>query len=220
MNHVADVSAENHQRQRAENRRALCGYHPAHVGEHADGGKGNYEGHQLVNDRVEGGNNIPAQLGLLAGRHDSAAKQQGNDNDLQHIGLREGLPHIRGEDGHQRAHEARVLLGLILGGLRRFGKVGEQACVVEQRSQHKADDAGDGGGDHEVGHCLPAHGADLLHVAHGDDTVDHGKQHHRHHNELQQVYENITERLEVTGGELCGACKIQHQTHHDAQNQG
>ena len=76
------------------------------------------------------------------------------------------------------------------------------------------------GGAHIVHNGLAAHGADLLHVAHGDDTVDHGEQHHRHHNELQQVYENITERLEVTGGELCGACKIQHQTHHDAQNQG
>ena len=219
MDDVADVGAEDNQSQRAEDLSALRGHHPGHVGEHADGAQGNDEAHQPVDHGIGGVNHIPHQLGLFAGYQNGAAEQQGDDDDLKHIGIGKGFPHIGGEDSHQRCHEAGVLLGLILGGLGGFRQVGEQARAVEDAGQHQTDDAGDGGGDHEVNNSFPAHGADLLHVAHGDDAVDHGQQHHGNHDEFQQVHEDIAEGLDIIGGEVSGASKIENQAHNDAQHQ-
>lgn len=112
-----------------------------------------------------------------------------------------------------------VFLGLVLGGLSGLAEVGEQARVVEHRCQNQTDDAGHGSGDHEVENGLPAHGAHLFHVAHGDDAVDHRQQHHRHHDELQQVDEDITEGLDVAGGEAGRAGEVEHQTDNDTQYQ-
>ena len=219
MENVADVGAQNDQRQRAEDLSALGGNHPGHVGKHTDGTQGDDEFHQPLNHGISGGHHVPDQLGLLTGSQNGAAEQQGNDDDLKHVGFGKRLPHVGGENGDQSRHEAGVFLGLVLGGLSGLAEVGEQARVVEHRCQNQTDDAGHGSGDHEVENGLPAHGAYLFHVAHGDDAVDHRQQHHRHHDELQQVDEDITEGLDVAGGEVGRAGEVEHQTDNDTQYQ-
>ena len=219
VNDVADVGAQNDQRQGAQDLGALSGDHPGHVGEHADGAQGDHELHQPLHHGVGGIHHVTDQLGPLTGSQDGAAEHQGDDDDLQHVGLGEGFPHVGGEDGHQGRHEAGIFLGFILGSLGSLRQVGEQSGIVEDVCHHQADDAGDGGGDHEVGHGLPAHGAHLLHVTHGNDAVDHGQQHHGNHDELQQVHEDVAEGLEVIGGEISDADKVENQTDNDAQNQ-
>ena len=71
-------------------------------------------------------------------------------------------------------------------------RVGKRPAFVEDVGEHKADHAGDGSGDEEIRHGLPADGADLLHVAHGDDAVDHRQQHDGHDDELEEVNEDGT----------------------------
>ena len=43
--------------------------------------------------------------------------------------------------------------------------------------------------------------------------------HHRHHDELQQVDEDITDGLDVAGGEVGRAGEVEHQTDNDTQYQ-
>ena len=200
MDHVADIGAQDHQRQRAQDLDALGGHHPGHISEHADGAQADDEGHQPLDDSVEGGDNIPAQLCLLTSGQNGAAEEQGNDNDLQHVGLREGHPHVGGENAHQHAHEAAEFAGLIGDAL--GGEGGKESCAVEEVGQDQTDHAGNGGGAHEVDNGLPGNRAYFPHITHRDDAVDHGEQHHGNYDELQQVDENITKRLQVIGGEV------------------
>ena len=218
---VADVGAQDNQRQGAQNVGALGGGDPRHVGEHADGGQGDDKLHQLLNNGVEGADDIAAQLALLSGNHDGAAEEQGDHDDLKHVGVDEGLPHVAGEDVHQNSHKAVEGLGLILRRSQLGGQVGEQARPGENVGEHQSDDTGDSGGHHEVNHSLDTNGANLLHVAHGQDAVDHGEQHHGHHDKFQQVDEDVAEGLEVVGGKLLAAVadKGADQSHDDTGHQ-
>src|SRR5699024_776127 len=94
------------------------------------------------------------------------------------------------------------------------------ACAQEDVGQHQADDAGDGGGHQEVQDGFHTHGADLLHVVHGDDAVNHGQEHHRHDDELQKVHKDVAKGLEIVGGEVLPLGKVAHKTDHNAQDQG
>lgn len=126
---------------------------------------------------------------------------------------------LEGEDTHQGGHEAAELRGLIGGAAKLFAQVGEEACPVEHVGQSQADDAGDGGGAHEIEHGLPAHGAHLLHVVHGEDAVDHGNEHHGYHDELQQVDEDVAEGLDEVSGDALETGAAQHSAHGNAQQQ-
>ena len=110
---------------------------------------------------------------------------------MQHIGFREGLPHIAREDADQRIHEVGARCLIPHSALFQRER-GEPAGVVEDVRKEKADDAGRGRGDEEVGDRLPADGADLLHIAHREDTVDHRQQHDGHDDELEEVNEDGT----------------------------
>ena len=77
-------------------------------------------------------------------------------------------------------------------------------AALEEARDDQADHAGDRGGHEEVGDGLPADLADLLDVAHLDHAVHDAQQHQRNDNELQQVDENITERLDVLCGKRAG----------------
>ena len=113
---------------------------------------------------------------------------------MKHIGGAEGLPEVTGEDADEGIHEVGaggLLPDLAVNEL----EGGEEAGVVEDVGEHKADHAGDGSSDEEVRHGLPADGADLLHIAHGDDAVDHRQQHDGDDDELEEVDEDGTEGL-------------------------
>ena len=215
---VADVGAQEYQRQRAQDFRALGGDDPGHVGEHADGRQGDDEHHELLDDGVSGAHEVAAELCLLAGGQDGAAEEQGNDDDLEHVGRGECRPHVAGEDADQGGHKAAELTGGVV--LTGAVEDGEEACAQEDVGHHQADDAGDGGGYQEIEDGFHAHGADLLHVVHGDDAVDHGQEHHRHDDELQKVHEDVAKGLEIVGGEVLPLGKVAHKTDHNAQDQG
>ena len=219
MKDVGNVGTQQHQSERAQDLGALGGDDPSHHGEHTDGGEADDERHQAVDDLIEGGDDVAAQLALFAGSHDSTAEEEGDDDDLQHVGLGEGIPHIAGEDADQSVHEVGTG-GLLPHGALFQSQGGEQARTVEDVGHDQTDDAGDSGGAEEVRHGLPAHGADLLHVIHGENTVDHGEQHHGNNDELQEVDENGAKGLQVVGSKVGCASEIADQTDSDAQDQG
>ena len=131
---------------------------------------------------------------LTARGKDAAAEHQGDHDDLQHVCVGEGLPHVAREDGDQGIHEVGAG-GLIPDRAILQRERGEPACIVEEVGEYQADDAGRGRGDKEVGDRLPADGADLLHIAHGDDAVDHRQQHDGDDDELEEVDEDGAEGL-------------------------
>lgn len=54
----------------------------------------------------------------------------------------------------------------------------------------------------EVDNGLPADLADLADVTHGDDAIHDGEQDQRHNDVLQQIDEDVAERLDVRRGDL------------------
>ena len=200
VDNVSEVGATKHDTKRRQDLGALRGDNPCHHREHADGAEGNDERHHALDDRIERRDKILGKLPLLTRGEDTAAEHQCDHDDLQHVGFCEGLPHIAREDGDQRIHEvgARRLIPHSTLFQRERGK---QAGIVEDVRKEKADDAGDCRGDEEVSDRLPADGADLLHIAHRDDTVDHRQQHDGHNNELEEIDEDGAEGLQVVGGQ-------------------
>ena len=191
---IAQIGAQQHQRQGAQDLRALGGDHPRHHGEHADGREADDEAHQLLDHRIGGGDKVAAQPPLLLGSHDGPAQKEGDDDDLQHVGTVEGGPHVVGKDALQGVHEvgggSLFPYGSVL-----QGQLREEAGGIENIGERQTDHTSDGGGHQEIGHGFPAHGANLLHVVHGQDAVDHTQQYHGHHDELQQVHKDIAEGL-------------------------
>ena len=53
-------------------------------------------------------------VGVLNAKISDPTMQQGNDDDLKHIGFGKRLPHVGGENGNQSCHEACVIHGLVL----------------------------------------------------------------------------------------------------------
>ena len=194
MDDVAEVRAAEHHGKRAEDLRALRGDDPRHHRKHTDGAEGNDERHHTLDDRIERGDQVLGKLALFARGKDAAAEHQGDHDDLQHVCVGEGLPHIAREDGDQGIHEVGAG-GLIPDRAVLQRERGEPACIVEEVGEYQADDAGRGRGDKEVGDRLPADGADLLHIAHGDDAVDHRQQHDGDDDELEEVDEDGAEGL-------------------------
>ena len=218
MDDVAKVGAAEDDAEGAEDLGTLRGNDPSHHGEHADGAERNDEGHHALDDRVEGGDHILRELALFSCREDAAAEKNGDDDDLKHIGGAEGLPEVTGEDADEGIHEVGaggLLPDLAVNEL----EGGEEAGVVEDVGEHKADHAGDGSGDEEVRHGLPADGADLLHVAHGDDAVDHRQQDNGNNDELEEVDEDGAEGLEVVGRDLGLTHKVEGKADHDTEQQ-
>ena len=216
---ISNVSAQQNQEQRTQNLSALGSDDPGHHGEDTDGSQADDEAHQLLDDSVGRGDKVTAQLGLLTGSQHGAAQEQCDHDDLQHVGGAESFPHVGGEHTDQGIHEVGRG-GAGPGGTVSQSQLGEQAGAVEDGAHRQADDAGDGGGDQEESNSLPADGADLLHVAHGQDTFDHGQQNHRNHDELQQVDEDGADGLQIVGGELGNADLVKEETNDDTQNQG
>ena len=93
-------------------------------------------------------------------------------------------------------------------------------CIRDSIGHGQTDDAGNGRGAQEVHHRLPAHSTHFFHVIHGQDAVDHGDQHHRNHDELEQVYKNVAKGLDVIGRDVFQAHSFQNNSHRDAQQQG
>ncbi len=213
VDNIADVCAENHQEERTQNSRALGSGHPRHVGEHAHRRQGDHELHQPLNNRVERTDHVPAELAFLPSHHNGSAEEQGNYNDLEHVGIDKGAPHVAGENVHQHGHEAVKRLGLVLRRAQLRGEVGEQARTHEDVGKHQTDHTGDRGGDQEVSYGLDSHGANLLHVAHGEDAVNHAQQHYGYYNELQQVHEDVAEGLQIRRSEVRPSGEIADQAH-------
>ena len=122
-----------------------------------------------------------------------ADKQRGHD-DLQHIGIHEGLDEVGGEYAHQRIHKVYGCGGRFIGKVRR-GQDGENA--LEQIGEQQADSHRKGGSTQIVDHRSPADGAHLLDVPHGNDTCHDGEEYQRADDPFDQVQEDRAKGLDV-----------------------
>ena len=139
---------------------------------------------------------IRRALSLIADHDDREAHDQGHDDDLQHVGVHEGLDEVGREDTDQRVHEVDARRGRFIfqvrGGEDREGS-------LEDIGEGQTDGDSEGGGAEVVDDGLSADGADLSDVPHGDDAGHDGEKDQRTDDPLDEVQENRTERLDVVG---------------------
>ena len=59
----------------------------------------------------------------------------------------------------------------------------------------------------------------LLHIFHGDNTLDHGEQDNRNNDELQQIDEDVAKGLDILRSEVTATGKIKNQAGDHADDQ-
>ena len=92
-------------------------------------------------------------------------------------------------------------------------------CAVEQVCHCQADDAGNGAGGHKVYQGLDAYGADLLHVAHRQNAVNHAQQDHRHNDEFEQIDKDVAKGFQIVGGKVGYLHRVAGKAGDDPQDQ-
>ena len=99
------VGHQNDLQQRQQHTGAVGSHHGADQGEHADGGELEDHGHDLKADLCEAVHHILGGHPLFPYRDDAKAKEQCDDDDLEHGGVGQGLEGVGGEDVHQGVHQ-------------------------------------------------------------------------------------------------------------------
>lgn len=214
MGDIADVGHHQHLGQGAQHGGAVFRHHGADEAEHADGRELDYQLHGLHEQVVQVLYQSEFDGSLFLDQQQGKADDEAGHDDLQHVGLNEGLDEIAGEKAHQRVHEADRLRRFV--GQVRGLQHGEDA--LEDVGQDEADGDGQGRGAQVVDHGLQTDGAHLFDVAHGDDAGHDGEKDQRRDHPLDHVQEDGAEGLDVGGGDIGPA--HQGQTHGDAQGQG
>ena len=222
MEEVTHIGNHQHGYQVPQDLGAVLRHHRADEAGHAYGGELDDEVHNLHKDLVEAVDDLSGHQAPVPGQHHAEAQQQGDDNHLQHDGVRQRSNGVGGEDIHNGGHDALALGRGVLqaAGLQRR----EQADALGHRGQNQSQHHGKGGGTHVVDHGLSAHRTDLTDILHGDNARRDGEQNDGHHHELQKIQEDVAPRLDVTQRKVlaCHAANIgvhQQQACHDAHDQ-
>ncbi|MNV41598.1 hypothetical protein D3C71_1332390 [compost metagenome] len=142
----------------------------------------------------------------LAHQRQRAAKDDGEQQHLQHIAIGEGAHGGGGDELEQKVAEAatRELAGVVCIGAHRLGVERLRVHIHahtgfkperERQAQHQRD-----GGDHlEVDQRLDAHAAHTLQVARARDAVNHHTKDDERDQHLDELDETIAQRLELHG---------------------
>ena len=214
MDDVADVGDADDQSQLADDLRAVDGNNGGHQAENADRGEADDHHHDLHNDFEAAVDQLADLRALFAGGQNARAKEDGNDDNRQHVGIDHGLEEVVGEDVHDDLHDMGRFLGLIFQRTEVGGGQGRERAL-EQVDQHKADHDGDGGGTHVVDKSFQADRADALEIVQGDNAVCDRQQNHRNNQELQQVDIDRADGLDPCGGKITLSGKRERKARRD-----
>ena len=196
---VGDVSDQDDLQQGQQNSGAVLSDDGADQSEDADGGQLDDHAHDLEGDLSKAVDDLVSHLALLTGQDDAEAQEQGDDDDLQHGSLHQGLECVGGEDVDDGVDEA----GSLGSGVAQLISGQDEACAdVQQVSEQQAEGDGQGGGAHVVDHGTQADGADLANILQGDDALGDGQQHHGNDDHLDQVQVDGAEGLDVFHGDV------------------
>ena len=199
MDGVSNVSDQDDLQQGQQNCGAVLSDDGADQSEDADGGQLDDHAHDLEGDLSKAVDDLVSHLALLTGQDDAEAQEQGDDDDLQHGGVHQGLESVGGEDVDDGGDEAGSLGGgvaQLLSGQDEAGTDVQQVCKQQAEGDSKS------GGAHVVDHGTQADGADLADVLQGDDALGDGQQHHGNNDHLDQVQVNSAEGLDVFHGDV------------------
>ena len=214
MQNICNVCGQQNHGQGADDLCAVGSHNGSQQAEHTNGGQLQDQFHNL-HEHFVGLLNQGTNLGCLLTHQDNAeADKQGDDDDLQHIGVDQRCQEVGGEDVNQNVHEGSGFLGFI--GQITGGQCGESA--LHKLTQDQTDDDGHSGGQQVVNDGLDADGAHLTDVLHGDHAAQDGEQDDGADDELQQVQEDGTEGLDVGVGKA-GTLLTKQQTCDDGQHQ-
>ena len=151
---------------------------------------------------------------LLTGQNDGEADQDGHDDDLEHDGLGHGLNDVGGEHIDQGLH-GRHALSLLKA---QSGRLQYREKARKNTSARQADHNGEGRRAEVVDHGPQTDDAHLADITHGNDAVDDGKQHDRHHDKLEQIQKDRAERPDIGFRQV--SVTLQGQACEDPQQQG
>ena len=116
------------------------------------------------------------------------AEEQGEEDDLEHVALGEGLNGVDRDDVQEHVDEGGR--GDFLG-LEAFRGNGQPAAGLEDVGEYEADDHGDGRGYKVIGQRLAGYAPKFAYVADAGRTRDEGGQHERHHDHAHQIDEQL-----------------------------
>ena len=163
-------------------------YGVGHEAEHADGRVEHDETRDLDHDVGRAVEEVEHLLALVADDAEAEAEEQGEEDDLEHVALGEGLNGVDRDDVQEHVDERGR--GDILG-LEAFRGNGQPAAGLEDVGEHEADDHGDGRGNEVIGQRLACYAPELAYVADAGRTRDEGGQHERHHDHAHQIDEQL-----------------------------
>ncbi len=209
VNKEAEVVGSDEAGVGAHHLRTVGSHHGREHAEHADGCKAQDVAQYLLHDLVETEENLLGRLCLLAHVNDGEAQEQGDDDDLHHVGIAEGQHRVAGEHVNDLVHESELVH------LNRFlwcRQLDEWEVALEEGGHHEAQRHGGDGGEGEVDERPDAELAHLRDVLHRDDARYDGEHHQWHHDKLQQVKEDDAEWSDIAVGNLWYAL---HQAAYD-----
>src|SRR5579872_560697 len=203
-NKARDIEDADQFYQRAKRTDPVTPYRKGHRSEGAYGG----QPHQHVDDaehrlrqRVE---KLHDRFSLFADERERKAEQNGYQQHLEDVALREGVHHGRRDDVHQE-----ILHALFLGG----ASVGSHRFGVERRDVYVESGAGVGHVAHkhpgeqrkrghylEIQEGLAADAPNLLQIFHARDAAHHGAENDDRDHHGNQLDEAVAERLHFHRG--------------------
>ena len=137
-------------------------YGVGHEAEHADGRVEHNEARDLDHDVGRAVKEVEHLLALVADDAEAEAEEQGEEDDLEHVALGEGLNGVDRDDVQEHVDEGGR--GDFLG-LEAFRGNGQPAAGLEDVGEYEADDHGDGRGYKVIGQRLAGYAPKFAYVA-------------------------------------------------------
>ena len=168
----------------------------------------------LLYDFIETQENLLGWFRLFTHMYDGKSKEQGDDDDLHHIGFAEWEHGIVWKHVDYLVHECNVVyLDVVFS----CWQLDEWEVALQTSGNYKTHRYGSDGGKGKIDEGSDSELTYLGNVLHRDDTCDNREHHQWYYDELEQVQEDYTKRLDVVVSNF--RCALHETTCNDGQNE-
>ena len=172
--------------------------------------------HAFHEDLVQQIDPVNGRIRLFSHKDDREADDQSHDDDLQHIGFRDRLQEIGREDIDQGIHKGHRIAGFI-GQIR--GREHREKSLEEVR-ENETDNDGKRCCAEVIDDRTESDGSYLLYVRKRYDALNDRSDNDRNYDELEQVEEDSTERLNICFGKISCSCRQEDESCYDTKAEG
>ena len=197
---AGDVEAEHDDREGLQRVQPRLTHHGGDGAERTDGRRPHDHREHAEDQPLEMADAAEYRLTRGSHRLEREADEQGHQQRLEHLALREGGHQRRGDDAEQElrrplARSFRLLGARVAHGVRQLQTVARLQHVADDQSDAESDD----GHRQEVAEREAAHRADLRRLTHRADAQHDGDEDDRRDHHRDERDEALTERLQLLG---------------------